>query len=1105
MQMQSPSRVPRALSVVLAATLLAAVFVPIAAAQKAIVGEHVHEVFETPERYPAPADPSTGPERVHRDEIHFPGATYIAPHFDKMHLPPGDFVVVRSPDGEQHWRYTRFGKRDLGRTKEGFFAAHIKGDTAIVELWTRRSPASGARGYGYRIDLYGRGYSQVELQELWDAGLGEKMSLAKPAAVAPGGPADFNSIFEKSLCGTDDTREAKCYETSEPSAYGEARAVARLLLNGNAHCTGWLVGCEGHVMTNEHCIGSQSQANDIDFEFDAEGASCSTDCSSALACPGTIEASGGTLVAVDSGLDYALVQPDTSVGGGTDLNATYGYMQLRDTGPTLGERLYIPQHPAGWGKRLAVESTHSLDSSGFVEVQSVTEPACQAGGPSNAETGYFGDTQGGSSGSPVLAYSDDRVVALHHCRGGTACTGSGGDPNRGVPIDLVINDLGSTLPACSIDTCEPQPVADAGPDRSICLGDSTTIGTPAQPDHTYSWSPTGATTAEVTVSPSSTTTYTVTATTSCGSAEDSVVVSVDDGSGGGFSDDLEGDTSGWSTTGLWHKTADSSCASPGYSSAVNAFYYGQDSTCTYDTGSATSGTLTSPPINGITSSSTLTFDYYREVESYTGGSFDQTEVEVVTSSGATTVFSLDSTDASSAAWISSGSIDLSSFAGQQIQIRFRFDSVDSVSNGFTGWLIDDVVVTGESACSPSNTAPSVTIDAPADGSTFTEGDSVSFSGTATDAEDGDLSSSLSWSSDLDGSIGSGASFSTSTLSVGSHTVTASVTDSGGLNGSDSIGITIEADSGTPGAIDWNATATTAYANQDGSGSETVEDGGATLALEGNRWRRTTDTYTITPYTTLEVEFMSTSEGEIHGIGFDEDDDISNAQRVFQLDGTQDWTSAHHHYDGEYTTPGTYKTYRIPVGAFYTGSGFRLVLVNDKDSGTLDNDSRFRNVRIYEDSPAVSAIDFDTFGMTAYSNQDGSGSVTVEDSGATLFLTGNRWRRSTGTYTLTPDTVVAFDYQSTEEGEIHGIGFDENDTLTDDLRIFRFFGTQNWSSDIDWVRTYTAGDVGTFKTFVIPVGREYTGSGFHLVFVNDKDSGSATNTGRFRNVRVYELD
>ena len=92
----------------------------------------------------------------------------------------------------------------------------------------------------------------------------------------------------------------------------------------------------------------------------------------------------------------------------------------------------------------------------------------------------------------------------------------------------------------------------------------------------------------------------------------------------------------------------------------------------------------------------------------------------------------------------------------------------------------------------SNTAPTVTITSPADGSSFEEGTSVSFSGTAPDTEDGDLSANLSWTSDLDGAIGSGASFATSTLSLGTHTITADVTDSGALSGSDAITVTITA-------------------------------------------------------------------------------------------------------------------------------------------------------------------------------------------------------------------------------------------------------------------------------------------------------------------------
>ncbi len=89
-----------------------------------------------------------------------------------------------------------------------------------------------------------------------------------------------------------------------------------------------------------------------------------------------------------------------------------------------------------------------------------------------------------------------------------------------------------------------------------------------------------------------------------------------------------------------------------------------------------------------------------------------------------------------------------------------------------------------------NTAPTVMITAPADGSTFTVGASITFTGTANDTEDGIITASLTWTSHLDGSIGSGGSFSTSTLSVGTHTITASVTDTGGLPGSDVISVTV---------------------------------------------------------------------------------------------------------------------------------------------------------------------------------------------------------------------------------------------------------------------------------------------------------------------------
>lgn len=95
---------------------------------------------------------------------------------------------------------------------------------------------------------------------------------------------------------------------------------------------------------------------------------------------------------------------------------------------------------------------------------------------------------------------------------------------------------------------------------------------------------------------------------------------------------------------------------------------------------------------------------------------------------------------------------------------------------------------------PPNDAPSVNITAPSNGASFDEGTSIGFSGTASDTEDGNLSSSIGWSSNLDGSLGSGASIG-AVLSVGSHVVTATVTDSGGSSDSASISVTVN---GTPG-------------------------------------------------------------------------------------------------------------------------------------------------------------------------------------------------------------------------------------------------------------------------------------------------------------------
>ena len=108
----------------------------------------------------------------------------------------------------------------------------------------------------------------------------------------------------------------------------------------------------------------------------------------------------------------------------------------------------------------------------------------------------------------------------------------------------------------------------------------------------------------------------------------------------------------------------------------------------------------------------------------------------------------------------------------------------------SGTLTGSAAITVTITAAPTNTPPTASISAPADLSSFVAGTSVTFTGTGSDIEDGDVTASLVWTSNLDGPIGTGGSFSTSTLSVGTHTITAVATDSGTLTGSAAITVTI---------------------------------------------------------------------------------------------------------------------------------------------------------------------------------------------------------------------------------------------------------------------------------------------------------------------------
>lgn len=353
-------------------------------------GEHIPINLDTPQGYKGAADPQG--EWGWSYTLKHTGASYIAIHFVDFDLAPGDYLVVSDPVGEQFYTLEGRGKMNAGT----FWARHIRGDTVELSLF-KVNPQGGR---GFVIDEYVAGWLDLADQS-------------------------------RAICGTDDKENAICYETSHPTEYDRGRAVCRLLSNGSAFCTGWLCSATNHVMTNEHCVSSASAALNTDFDFMAEAPTCETqNCSECF--PGYVY-SGATFIQDSANLDYCLMVLNVQAGE-PDPATTYGFLELDDRVAIPGEEIYIIGHPGGRAKEMTIFSTHANDPTGIPVVHSITEPPCSGSG--YYDVGYFADTEGGSSGSPVLARSSHKVIALHHCAN---C------PNRGVPIHLVHDEVGEYL------------------------------------------------------------------------------------------------------------------------------------------------------------------------------------------------------------------------------------------------------------------------------------------------------------------------------------------------------------------------------------------------------------------------------------------------------------------------------------------------------------------------------------------------------------------------------------------------------------------------------------------------------------------------------------
>ncbi len=332
-------------------------------------------------------------------------SAYIKLHINSFDLSPGDYVKVFSKDGEEYI-YSEKGKI-VGENKEmisEFWTGTIWSDKITIELY---SNGNNKNHFGFNIDRVAYGHSADRINRAVE-------SLDTP-------------FIPESICSADDKEAIVCYDGTEMGR--KAEAVCRLLIGGGGLCTGWLLGCDGNVMTNNHCIGSATDANNTDFLFNYQY----DNCAGTVNATSDLQATSATFIQTSGTLDFTLVKLPVNP------TPTYGYLSLSSNIAAVGERIYIPQHPGGRRKEIAVNTDVGGDSNGFAMITNI-------GGGGNRVT-YQCDTEGGSSGSPVIRFDDNLVVAIHN---------TGGCPNGASGrSDEIIAAIAANMPPCGVDDNNP--------------------------------------------------------------------------------------------------------------------------------------------------------------------------------------------------------------------------------------------------------------------------------------------------------------------------------------------------------------------------------------------------------------------------------------------------------------------------------------------------------------------------------------------------------------------------------------------------------------------------------------------------------------------------
>lgn len=221
----------------------------------------------------------------------------------------------------------------------------------------------------------------------------------------------------RSIIGQDERRPYMCYAGTEIAVHGLSSAAAKI--GGWGTCS--LIGNKNNVLTNQHVVASDPNLVSGEIWFNWFNQSC--DPSSPINEPVRLKPGSVLKMGSSNDNDYVLFTLDDFDYVNSNVKTLFGGLKINKNNLYKGETIYIPQYGNDGLRCMYISDMKNGENAKILNIEN-----------NGNKIIYNADTQGGSSGSPIISKESNQVIGLHW--------GGGGGFNIGASANKLNTELG---------------------------------------------------------------------------------------------------------------------------------------------------------------------------------------------------------------------------------------------------------------------------------------------------------------------------------------------------------------------------------------------------------------------------------------------------------------------------------------------------------------------------------------------------------------------------------------------------------------------------------------------------------------------------------------